>query len=98
METERLSNDLDGQNFENQKYDPSKSTVEILLDNSCDADLNFYNINIRNINIPYIIPENVHTFLNDSPGESFSVLHLNIRSTSKYFENFKKLFSSLRLG
>ena len=42
METERLSNDLDGQNFVNLKYDPSKSTGHILLDNPCDLGLNFY--------------------------------------------------------
>ena len=34
MEAERLSKDLDGQNFENLKFDPSKSTGNILLDNS----------------------------------------------------------------
>ena len=46
METKRLSSNLDGHNFENLKYDSSKSTGGILLDNSCDPDLNFYNINI----------------------------------------------------
>ena len=49
METERLSNDLDVQKFEKLKYDLSKSTEDTFSDNSCDADLNFYNINIKNI-------------------------------------------------
>ena len=49
MENERLSNGLDGQNFGNLKYDPSKSTRNILLEDSCDLDLNFYNINIKDI-------------------------------------------------
>ena len=34
METKTLSNDLDVKNFENLKYDPSKSTGDIFLDNS----------------------------------------------------------------
>lgn len=55
VEGERSSNDVDGQNFENLKYDPSKSIRNTLLDNSCDADLNFYNINIKNINMPLIM-------------------------------------------
>ena len=65
METKTLSNDLNVKNFENLKYDPSKSTGDIFLDNSWDPDLNFYNINIKNINTPYIIPEDFHTFSND---------------------------------
>ena len=57
--------------------------MDILLDISCDPDLNFYKINIKNIITPYIIPENFHILLDDSASESFSVLHLNIRSMNK---------------
>lgn len=42
MENKGLCNNLDGQNIENLKYDPSKCTGGILLDNSCDSDLDFY--------------------------------------------------------
>ena len=45
--------------LKNLIYDPSKNSRDILLDNSCDPDLNFYNINIENINTPYIILENL---------------------------------------
>ena len=82
MENERSSIDLDAKNFENLKYDPSKSTRDIILGNSCDPDLNFYNI-IKNINTPNIVPENIHTFLDDSLSESFSNLLLNIRSSEQ---------------
>ena len=54
MEGERSSNDVDAQNFENLKYDRSKIIGNTLLDNSCDADLNLYIINIKNINMPLI--------------------------------------------
>ena len=51
MENKGLSNDLDGQSFENVRYDPSKSTENILLD-LCDPNLNFYNINIKKYKYP----------------------------------------------
>ena len=79
METERLSNNLDGQNFENLKYDPLKSTEDTLSDNSCDADLKFHSINMKNINTLYTIPENLPIFLDNSLSEGFLVLQLNIR-------------------
>ena len=44
-------------NFETLKYDPSESFGDILLDNSCDPALNFYNTNIQNLGTPYILLE-----------------------------------------
>ena len=41
MRIERLSNNLDVHSFANIKYDQSKTTEEILLDNSYDAHLRF---------------------------------------------------------
>ena len=68
---------------------------DILLNNLCDPDLNFYNINTKNVNTSYIVPENFNTFLDDSPSECFSFLHLNIRSMNKNFEKFKKILAGL---
>ena len=42
------------------------------------------------------MPENFHTFLDDSLSESFSVLHLTIRSMNKNFENFKYFLADLK--
>ena len=42
------------------------------------------------------MPKNFHTFLDDSSSESFSVLHLNIRSMNKNFENFKNILTGLK--
>ena len=96
MESERSSNDLDTQKSENLKYDSSKSTVDILLDISCDPNLNFYKINIKNIITPFIIPENFHILLDDSASESFSVLHLNIRSMNKKLWKLLKFLGRLK--
>ena len=90
--TKWLSNDLD----ENLKYDPWKSTGDILLYSSFDPDLNFYNINIKNINTPYILLKNVPTFLDNSLSESFSVFRWNIRSMNKKLENFKDILTGLK--
>ena len=86
MENERLNNDLDGKNFKQLKYDPSKNTGDILLGSSCDPDLHFCNINIKITNTPYIIPWNFHNFVDVSPCESLSAMHLNIRRMNKNFE------------
>ena len=52
-------------NFETLKYDPSESSGDILLDNSCGADLHFFNTNIQNLDTPYILPEEFQNFLDD---------------------------------
>ena len=76
MENERLSDNLDGNNFENLKHDPSKGTGDNLLGSSGDPYLNFCNISIENINTPYSMPEHFHNFLDNSSCETFSGLHL----------------------
>lgn len=75
MVNKRLSNDLDGQNFENLNHGSSKITGDILLDDLCDPDLNFCNINFIKSIIPpppYITPENSRTFIDDSGGTLLS--------------------------
>ena len=54
---EKETNEHVALNFETLKYDPSESSGEILLDNSCDSDLHFFNTNIQNLDTPYILPE-----------------------------------------
>ena len=76
MENERLSDNLDGNNFKNLKHDPSKGTGDNLLSSSGDPVLIFCNINIENINTHYFMPEHFHNFLDDSSCETFSAWHL----------------------
>ena len=71
------------QNFETINYDPSENSGNILLHNSCDLDLHFFNTKIQNLNIPYTLPKEFQSFLDDDISEKFSILHLNIRSIRK---------------
>ena len=95
---ESVNKEQQAQNFENLKYDPLENSGNILFDNSSDPDLHFYNTNIQNLNTPYILPEELQKFLGDDKDENVSVLHLNIRSINKNFENFKMFLSNLNLS
>ena len=52
-------------NFENLKYDSTENSGDILVDNSCDPDLYFFQTNFHNLHTPYIFPEEFHQFLVD---------------------------------
>ena len=70
----------------------------ILLDNSCDPDLNLFSENIKNLDSTHLLPGNLHNFLDNSVTDWFSVLHLNIQSIKKNFENSKLFLSSLEFS
>ena len=89
------SSDPERPNFENLKYDIVDYSDDILLDNSCDPDVNFFSLKTQNLDTPYILPEEFQKFVGSSSHDSFSILHLNIRSIKKNFDNFKLFFSSL---
>ena len=92
-----VNKEQQAQNFENLKYD-SIENGNILFDNSSNPDLHFHNTNIQNLNTPYIFPEDLQKFLGDDKDENVSVLHLNIRSINKNFENFKMFLSNLNFS
>ena len=78
-------------NFENKdlkslKYNILDTIKDILLDNSCDSDWNCLNTEIKNFNIPYVIPEEFHSQFEDHISDGLSFLHINIRSIKKNFE------------
>ena len=50
-------------NFESLKY---SLLDDILLDSSCDPDLNFFKNNIRNLGATYLSPDQFHNFLVNS--------------------------------
>ena len=83
--------------YEILKYEIVDTSEEILLNNACDPDLNLFNLKTQNFDIPYILPEEFKKFHNTSCDDSFSILHLNIRSIKKKFENFKLFFFNIRL-
>ena len=70
--------DTETKNFETLKYNISDNT-DILLDDSCDPDVNFFNKKFQSLDTPYLMPGEFHNFL-DNASDQFSVLHLNIKS------------------
>ena len=87
--SETVNMEQQGQNFENLKYDLLGNSGNILFENSSDPDLHFYNTYIQNLNTHYILPEALQKFLGDEKHQNVSVLHLNIKSINKNFDNFK---------
>ena len=53
-------------NFESLKCSLLDDNDDILLDSSCDPDLNFFKNNIRNLNTTYLFPGQFHNFLVNS--------------------------------
>ena len=84
------------ESFENLKYSIADNNNNILLDDSCDPDVNFFNVNFENLNTPYLFPEDFNSaYENESSLNYFSILDLNIRSIKKNFENFKMFLNSI---
>ena len=84
------------ESFENLKYSIADNNNNILLDDSCDPDVNFFNVKFKNLNMTYLFPEDFNNaYENESSSNYFSILHLNIRSIKKNFENFKMFLNSI---
>ena len=54
------SSDPEHPNFENIKYEIVDNSDDILLDNSCDLDVKYFNLKTQNLNSLYILPEEFH--------------------------------------
>ena len=78
-------------NFEALSYNPF-SIHKNSINSENDPDINFYQdiSSLRHITVALMILRT--TFLKDS----FSVLHLNIRSINKNFESFKEFYSKIK--
>ena len=67
-------------------------------DGNQDPDVNFFLENIPSLNTEYFSPSDVKIgFSKFESSDTFSVLHLNIRSLRKNFEDFKELYKTLDL-
>ena len=51
--------------FETLKYNISSNT-HILLDDSCDPDVNFFNKKFQSFETPYLMPGQLHNVLDNS--------------------------------
>ena len=65
-----------------------------LNDSNQNPDVNFYN-NISSLESNYLSPSEIDKNFQNFCKESFSVLHLNIRSKNKNFEAFQDFCKSL---
>ena len=81
--------------FENFTFNPFSNQEDILLNNNFDPDENFFNENtFLRLNAEYYSVEETEAKLSTIPNNSsFSIFHLNIRSITKNFENFKLFLS-----
>ena len=86
-------NDTETKNFETLKCNISNNN-NIPLDDSCDPGVNFFNKKFQSLDTPYLMSEEFHNFL-DNSWDQFSILHLNIRSIKRNFENFKLFLNSI---
>ena len=59
-----------------------------------DPDVNFYH-DVSMLDTQYLMPDKFKTNFKDFSKNSFSVLHLNIRSINKNFEAFTEFYSKL---
>ena len=85
--------DTEIKNFEKLKYKITDNN-DILLDDSCNPDINFFNGKFQSFDKPYLMPEDFYNFHSNSLNQ-FSILHLNIRSIKKKIKNFKLLLNSI---
>ena len=71
-------------NFESMFFNPC-FTKECFVDNDHDPEVNFYR-DVSMFHTQYLLPDKFKTNFKDFSKNSFSGLHLNIRSTNKNFE------------
>ena len=73
------------ENKESLKYNISHATENILLDNSCDPNSNYFNTQV-NFDVPYVILEEFHSQFKNHVSVCLPFLHINKRSINKHFE------------
>ena len=69
--------------------------VRKLYEQRMDPDVNFYQNDVSNVEANYFLMTEVKSSLASFDPNAFSVLHLNIRSMKKNFENFKEFLENL---
>ena len=70
------------------------STKDCFVDNDHDPDVDFYH-EVSMLHTQYLTADNFKTSFKDFSKNSFSALHLNIRSINRNFEVFAEFYSKL---
>ena len=79
-------------NFENILFNPFDSQ-NILSDENNDPDINFFKEKSEAVNSPYYIVDKFNSSSQNLLKNSFSILHINIRSMNKNFEKLGEYLS-----
>ena len=79
--------------FETMCFNPFLAN-DSLNDSNQNPDVNFYN-NISSLESNYLSPSEIDKNFQNFSKESFSVLHLNIKSMNKNFEAFQGFYKSI---
>ena len=80
-------------NFEDMSFKPFTVNEHSTIDPELDPDTNFFE-SISSLDTKYFTMNETKTFVSNIDPESFTVLHLNIRSMKKTLKVFK---NSLRI-
>ena len=84
--------------FESLNFDPF-SLDDITTNDDTDPDKNFFNDFDKNLHdTRYVLPDEVSNFLKENKSNSFSLLHLNIRSLRKNIDSLKILLAQLNFS
>ena len=79
-------------NFENILFNPFDSQ-NILSDENNDPDINFFKEKSEAVNSPYYLVDKFNSSSQNLLKNSFSILHINIRSMNKNFEKLGEYLS-----
>ena len=84
--------------FESLSYKPFSVDGNLTVNTELDPDFNFFQ-NISYLDTQYFNIDDAKTFVNNNiSSDSFSVLHINIRSMQKNFEKSQEFFKILKLN
>ena len=78
----------DNSAFENLAFNPVNLET-VLLSEVVDPDENLFKESLANLDTTYFFPETSLDYFQNTNNKDFSILHLNIRSLQKHFDDFK---------
>ena len=81
----KMNFDVENENFENTLFNPFDSK-NILSDENYDPDINFFNEKSEAVNSPYYNVDKFNSSSQNLLKNSFSLLHINIRSMNNNSE------------
>ena len=76
--------------FENLAFNPVNLET-VLLSEVVDPDENLFEKSLADLGTKYFFPETLPDYFQNN-NKDFSILHLNIRSLQKHFDDFKRFF------